>query len=50
MNEVRLLTKIPVNNGIAFGHPSYVCVKTSKIIPKQADGAGGQRGMILAQF
>lgn len=45
MNEVRLLTKGPVNNDIAFGHPSDVCIKTSAVTPKQAGAGGGQRGM-----
>lgn len=45
MNEVRVLTKIPVNNDIGFGHPSNICIKTPEVIPKQAGAAGAQGGM-----
>lgn len=45
MNEIRLLTKIPVNNDIVFGYPSDIWIKTPEVIPKHAGTAGAQRGM-----
>lgn len=47
MNEIRLLTKIAMNNDIGFGHPSDICIKTPEVIPKHAGTAGAQGGMLV---